>query len=353
MSAPVVDAGALTNVGNVVASSAGVEQLAEGERSRTARATSTCCSSSVAPSTPPREDRSPGEPTALRARDLVAADRQWRTPICATDGATSTSRASPSSWCRSGSWLSIQGRAVATVSTRPGSRSAGSRVLDQTVTNRLKVLVVMSQRLPGRVIDLLTKFVCGIEDALQANAHKIDKAVAQHPAFDVRWVESPLVRAVIASSATLLESTVLRVEHLGNGGLDIRVPHDGVDLLFRVKLGHRDKYGALVVTVSSDSILVATAHRLATLFDDPDEEPDATSVQRWVLAYELDPATRTLINVSAARVVGVANDRSPFRLSLADIVQIPHAAPLPPSFPGRSDDLDLGDEGEEGGEEAV
>ena len=159
----------------------------------------------------------------------------------------------------------------------------------------------MSHALPEPVRDLLTSFVCRLEEGLQADGHKVGLAVANHPAFDARWVESPLVRAVIAATAAPLGGRGLRVEELTNGGVEVYIVHERIERRFRVKRAVRDRDGRLDVRVSSDSLLAVSAQRIATLFDQ-DEDQDETeppTIQRWVLAYLLHPGTRTLLEVSA------------------------------------------------------
>jgi hypothetical protein len=64
----------------------------------------------------------------------------------------------------------------------------------------------------------------------------------------------------------------------------------------------------------------------------------------------LQPGTHTFLEVKAGRVVGLLGQRPPFRLKLADVVDIPFLTPPPASFPRDDDNLDLGDEDEGEGE---
>ena len=214
----------------------------------------------------------------------------------------------------------------------------------------------MSHPLPHPVRELLSSFACRLDDGLQAEAHKVAVATAVHPAFQARWVESTVTRALIAAKAAPLGGNGLCVEELGSGGIEVYSTLDGVKRRFRLKRAVRDQHGSLDVRVSSDSLLAVSAERQASLFD-PEVEPEpAATVQRWVLAYILDPSTRTLREISAARIIGFATHHSPFRLALADIMRIPHNLPLPPRFDPKQDEEDLGmDDGqeEEGGGEAA
>jgi hypothetical protein len=208
------------------------------------------------------------------------------------------------------------------------------------VTLALKFLGMMSHPLPDPVLDRVKRFVWGLEEGLQAAAHKVGSAIAEHPAFDARWVESPLIRALISSTAQSLAANGVRVESLANGGAEISITHDGIERRLRLKRADLDSYGRLDVRTSSDGILAATA-RDPSLFDDPDEV-DPERVEQWVLAYLLHPGTRTFRSVSAGRVVGFLTTSPPYRLALADLVVIPHIAPPPLGFPSNQDDLDLG-----------
>jgi hypothetical protein len=103
---------------------------------------------------------------------------------------------------------------------------------------------------------------------------------------------------------------------------------------------------------NSDSILTGAARETeGTLFDSEVPSPPVTHEQ-WVLAYRLHPGTRTFVEVKAARVVGLLSQRAPYRLKLADLVDIPFSVSPPSNFVGDVDDLDLGDEEERGDEQA-
>lgn len=204
--------------------------------------------------------------------------------------------------------------------------------------------------LPGPVSSRLTRFVSGIEDALQAGVHAVGAAQDQHPGFGVNWLQTDLVRAIVSATARDLEGDGLRVDDKGNGGVEATIVHERIERRFRVKrVKGRDGRGELIVTANSDSFLTLTA-RAPNLFD---EEPvmGPTTIEQWVLAHMLDPRTLTFAEVSAGRVVDVVGKRSPFRLKLADLAVIPHTAPLPPDFRPGKDDLDLGED-EDRGEEA-
>ncbi|MDP9421145.1 MAG: hypothetical protein M3P53_13570 [Actinomycetota bacterium] len=175
--------------------------------------------------------------------------------------------------------------------------------------------------------------------------------MGEHAAFDVGWIEAGLTRALICSTACLLGGQRFRVHDLGNGGVELVHVYDDVERRFRIRRASRNAYGALRVVVNSESILTGAAREVeATLFDEPVSIP--STHEQWVLAYLLHPGTRTFVEVKAGRVVGLLTDRSPYRLKLADVVDIPFLALPPSNFPGsRDDDLDLGDEDEGGSEE--
>lgn len=190
--------------------------------------------------------------------------------------------------------------------------------------------------------------VVGLEDRLQADAHTVSVAIGEHSAFNVRWIETHLTRALISDAATLVGEKRFRTHDLGNGGVELVHLLGGVERRFRLRRGQRDAYGVLQVMSNSDSILTDAARAVdATLFDG-DSTPPAR-YEQWVLAYRLHPVTRTFVEVKAGRVVGFLTQRPPYRLRLADVVNVPFLAPTPPSFPGNRDDLDLGDEDEDEG----
>lgn len=207
----------------------------------------------------------------------------------------------------------------------------------------------MSQPLPDPVLGIVHGLVCRMEEGLQAQSHTVDQAIRKNPSFDANWVESGLMRAVIAGVAYPLGGPDLRIDDLGMGGVEAVSSYEGVERRFRMRKARRNRWGELVVTVSSDSFLTLVAKN-PTLFDGEEQwDAPAPSIQQWVLAYMLQPGTRTFLEVSAGRVVDFLGSRPPYRLVLADQVRIPHSAPLPPDFkPATEEDLDLGDEGEEG-----
>jgi hypothetical protein len=210
---------------------------------------------------------------------------------------------------------------------------------------------MMSHRLPEPVISDLHLFAVGVEEQLQADAHKVTVAVGEHSAFNVRWVENDLTRALICATACARGAGRFRVEELGNGGVDLSHAYGGVERMFRLRSATRDASGFLRVMSNSDSILTGAARQTeATLFDPVVPAPPAAR-ERWVLAYRLHPGIRTFLEVTAGRVVGLLTHRPPYRLDLADLAGIPFTIAPPSNFPGKGDDLDLGDEDERGDEE--
>ncbi len=204
----------------------------------------------------------------------------------------------------------------------------------------------MSHCLPERVLHDLHLFAAGVEDRLQADGHKVAVAVGEHPAFNVRWVEMDLTRALISSTACMLGASRFLVHDLGNGGVELRQIHGGVERRFRLRRAQRNAHGSLRVMSNSDSILTGAARETElTLFDTGVVSPPATHEQ-WVLAYLLHPGTRTFTEIKAGRVIGLLTHSPPYRLRLADLVDIPFATSPPPNFAGEEDDLDLGDEDE-------
>ena len=199
------------------------------------------------------------------------------------------------------------------------------------------------------ILPLLQRFVCDLEEGLQADSHRVGSAKDQHKGFKKNWVESDLVRALISALAHSLATDDLAVESLGNGGLELVNDHDGTERRFRVKRAKRNGLGKLIVTASSDSILTMVIPP-PSLFDEEGAAPH--TAEQWVLAYLLNPRTLTFHDVYAGRVIGKKRKKSPYILELADVVRIPHTVPLPPEFNPERDDLDFPDEGEEHGEQA-
>lgn len=212
------------------------------------------------------------------------------------------------------------------------------------MTFPLKSLVMMSLPLPQPVFDNLQHAACQMEEGLQAQAHTVDQAVRTNGSFNTNWVESGLIRAVIAGLAQHVGSADLRIDDLGMGGVEVVNTYKGVERRFRMRKARRNRRGNLVVTVSSDSMLTLIA-RDPTLFDDEaTRNAPPPKIQQWVLAYLLIPGTHTFSEISAGRVAGLIGNQAPYRLDLADVRRIPHTVPLPPDFKPDTDDLDLGEE---------
>ena len=119
----------------------------------------------------------------------------------------------------------------------------------------------MSHRLPKPVVTDLHLLATGVEDRLQSDAYRVGVAVGEHPAFNVRWVETDLTRALICNSACMLGVSRFKVHDLGNGGVELRQVVDGVDRRFRLRRAERDAHGLLRVMSNSDSILTGAAPR--------------------------------------------------------------------------------------------
>ena len=203
---------------------------------------------------------------------------------------------------------------------------------------------MMSHELPDPVFSLLQRLISGVEEGLQAEAHKVGSAIAEHPAFDASWVESHLTRAVVSSLAQSRSGKGLRFEGYGNGGAEVVNLHDGIERRFRFRKARRGPRRELVVTVSSDSYLTMKALDPSLFDDETTRNAPPPTLEQWVIAYVLRPGTLTFDEVSAARAVDIEGNSPPFRLKLANITPIPYDAPPPPDFKPSVDDLDLGEE---------
>lgn len=210
----------------------------------------------------------------------------------------------------------------------------------------------MSHVLPDPIRVQLGHLICSVEERLQSEVHCVHSAIQEHPSFDEKFVESPLVRAIIRSAVNVEHADGLQVENFPNGGVGLVNDFELTQRRFRFRHAKRDRRGRLVVRTSSDSVLT-TASDEPSLFDS-DVEPAVTpeAFEQWIVAYLLYPGTLTFMEVSAGRVVGRSGQRPPYRLLLENLVRIPHTAPLPPDFsPKKDEDLDLED-GEDRDEEA-
>lgn len=197
----------------------------------------------------------------------------------------------------------------------------------------------------------LTDFVQHLDDGVAARSHNVERAVAIDDAFDRGWVDTGLTRAVIHRVATSYRARGVRVEDLGNGGAEARIAFGRVDRHFRLRRAKFDADGRLDVRVSGESFLRKRADIQHSLFETDPVILGTAEAEQWVLAYTVEPTTRTLLDVFAAYPTGYANAKSPYRLILDHVVRIPLATP-PSTFRGRSDeDLFGGEAEEDGGEE--
>lgn len=206
----------------------------------------------------------------------------------------------------------------------------------------------MSHSLPDEVAGRLQALIWSMEEGLQADGHAVGKGMAAHAAFDQQCVGSHLTRALVRAEAVGARVAGVRIESLPNLGCEIVITHEGVTYRFRLRRAEERSSGLLVVSTSSDSFLTKSV-RSATLFDD-EVVWEAEQDQQWVLAYTINPVTRTFSRIEAGYPTGFANSTSPYRLVMEQRVAFSLAAPTPPSFPGGSDDLDLGegDPGQQG-----
>lgn len=209
----------------------------------------------------------------------------------------------------------------------------------------------MKSPLPTPVFHRLTDFVQQLEDGVAARSHNVERAVSIDDAFDRRWVDTGLTRAVIHHVAMGYRSRGVRVEDLGNGGAEARIAFGRVDRHFRLRRAKFDADGRLDVRVSGESFLRKRADIQHSLFETDPVVLDTAEAEQWVLAYTIEPTTRTLLDVFAAYPTGYANLKSPYRLILDHVARIPLATP-PTTFRGRSNEDLFGDDAiEDGGEE--
>lgn len=208
----------------------------------------------------------------------------------------------------------------------------------------------MSHPLSDQVRLDLQGLASAVEETLQAETHTVGSAIAENRAFDKAWIESHLTRAVIAHAARAATGGRLGCEELANGGIEIISVEGNVERRFRLRKADLDRDGQPRIRVNTDSLL-NVARPAPTLFDDPVDVPPE-HMERWVIGYLLNPSTRTFAEVFAARVMGTIGEQPPYRLALADILPLPHTAPLPPEFRPDQDDLDFPDEEEGLGDEA-
>ena len=201
--------------------------------------------------------------------------------------------------------------------------------------------------LPRKVQTELQRLTSMVDEGLQAEAHTVASAVDLNEAFRRKWVESDLTRAIIVRLACSYSSKTLTCAELPGGGAETTTLDKDVERRFRWRRAVLSQYNRPVVMVNSDSML-NPPRRDADLFG-YEPPPD---FEQWVLAYVMDPRTRAFSTVFAGRVVDKVGNKPPYRLVLADVEVIPHAAPLPPGFkPQRDDDLDIPGEEEGFGEQ--
>jgi len=198
----------------------------------------------------------------------------------------------------------------------------------------------MSHPLPVAVIDLLAALARQLDEGLQADGHHVGTAMGAHEAFDQRYIDTTLTRALVCSIARSTDLPGLSGAELAIGGCDVKVTHEDTIRLFRLKKATLDAAGNPIVRVNNDSILTRRAKDpTLPIFEDDESLLPTALPEQWVLAYLINPATRTISQIHAGLPVGVRGQHSPFRLILAHVVRIPHAAPPPAAFPKTDDHL--------------
>ena len=197
--------------------------------------------------------------------------------------------------------------------------------------------------LPNPVLEALTAFACAVDDGLQAEGYRVDRAARAAKPFQLGYVVGTMHRALLCSIALeVAMAQGIGFEELGNGGGIASVMHDGNEYRFWLKKGRRDARGYLDVRVSSESRLTFSAvnTNLSLFGDDHLTQQDTM----WVLAYLVDPITRSFREAFAALPNGlVQGTTKPYRLSFATMVPISFDSLMPPGFDGHDEDLDLGD----------
>ncbi|HEX2040909.1 MAG TPA: hypothetical protein VHF47_14390 [Acidimicrobiales bacterium] len=211
----------------------------------------------------------------------------------------------------------------------------------------------MESHLPPAVLSPLTSLLQAMEEGLQAESHRVSRALDVHSAFNRGFVDSTLTRALLSSlGENATAGTTITFVDLSNGGCEFVIVDSGRERRFRLKSAGRYRNGGLRVTVNSDSFLTHEV-RERELWDDPAEEQPGT-VEQWVLAYRMNPMTRTFLDVWAALPIGLIGETSPYRLAFGPVIEITLTPPVPPPFQRDEDDLDFDDdEGDEQGDEGV
>lgn len=182
--------------------------------------------------------------------------------------------------------------------------------------------------------------VAELDEGLQSRTHSVTRALAVDEAFDESYIESHLTRALLCG--ILCSVRGVEVVEMPNGGCELRIPNGDSKWRFRFRRAARNSRNGLEVTVSSDSLLAHRASTNARLFEWPglaqivdDREP------LWVLAYLINPMTRTLLEAWAVEPVGLLGNKPPFKLALGTVLEVPLTFNEPPRFTGEREDLRL------------
>jgi hypothetical protein len=195
--------------------------------------------------------------------------------------------------------------------------------------------------LPQSTLAILAEVARTVDEKLQADGYRIAQAIRADRAFDEGWIESTLLRAVVADAVSRSGATVAC---LPNGGREVSVVDGCVERTFRVRKASRDGRG-LKILAGSDSVFSRPAVLEPSLF--PAIRPEVR--ERWILAFVVDDAL-ALQEVVAARPIEFINSK-PGRLRLVDEVALPIGSPPPERFEGKADDLDIPPDDETGDED--
>jgi hypothetical protein len=194
-----------------------------------------------------------------------------------------------------------------------------------------------ASRLTDEVVAELGSLTQQIDQQLQADGHHITHVLGRHRAFNEGYVESTLLRSMVADAVRLFERPIIE---LANGGCEVVIEDGDRHLIFRLKKAERDSLG-LRVLASSDSIFCREASDQASFF--PTLLPQ--EIERWVLALVFDKDNLYVESAVAARPIGFRASR-PGRLIFDAQIAVPFGRPEPPRFDGDEDDLELPDDDE-------
>lgn len=191
-------------------------------------------------------------------------------------------------------------------------------------------------------MDELHQLADEIRETYDDRGWKIEKAIGSDLAFQAsRRSQSSLGRDLVIDAVEQSAKRLgITVRSVAGGAIEVVLLVDGTYRHFRIKKA----------SVRPDGGYRVLGKPALMIIDDTEEGESLYGAERWVLSYTTDD-DGMVVDIFAAKVIGISSDTVP-ELELAYITMLGAAGGTPPTGgfkPAEEDDLDFGDDEDEGG----